>query len=139
GDVSHELRTPLSVVRGEAELALRKERSPEEYKQALRNISSESQQMTAIVEDLLLLARAQSRNMALRLEEIDTEKFLFEVEGAAKKVFTDREVNLKIAQNGPINFFGAPNYLQLAITNLLANAAKHSPKGSEVQLTVTTN
>ena len=56
GDVSHELRTPLAIIKGEAELSLRRERTIEEYKESLRFIHSEASLMTRMVEDLLLLA-----------------------------------------------------------------------------------
>ncbi len=57
-NVSHELRTPITVMRGEAEYALRKQRKPEEYVSSLKTIVHESELMSSLVEDLLLLARA---------------------------------------------------------------------------------
>jgi len=56
-DASHELRTPLSVIRTSAELALRRERPAESYRDALREVAGEAVRMTQLVEDLLLLAR----------------------------------------------------------------------------------
>ena len=59
-DASHELRTPISIIRTASELALRRERTPEEYRKALESIHQESQWMTQLAEDLLLLARADA-------------------------------------------------------------------------------
>src|SRR6185312_16083298 len=76
GDVSHELRTPLAVLKGEAELTLRNERSVDEYKSALRTIAGEANNMTGIIEDLLLLARAESRAVAMTWMALTTADFL---------------------------------------------------------------
>src|SRR5204863_1507607 len=59
-DASHELRTPLAIVMSQAELALRKERTPEEYREALETSLKASQRMKAVVEGLLTLARADA-------------------------------------------------------------------------------
>ncbi len=60
-DASHELRTPLAVIRTSAELALRRARTPESYRESLREISDEAERMTRLVEDLLFLARNDAR------------------------------------------------------------------------------
>ena len=75
GDVSHELRTPLAVLRGEAELALRRKRSTEEYEESLRTIVKEAAQMSTIVEDLLLLARAQGNALHFKTTTMLTDVF----------------------------------------------------------------
>jgi two-component system OmpR family sensor kinase len=59
-EMSHELRTPLAKVRGEAELALRRERQPEEYRQALTTIVTNTQQMTSAIETLVAAAQQES-------------------------------------------------------------------------------
>ena len=59
-DASHELRTPIALIRTTAELTLRRERSPETYREALRQVVAESERTTRLVEDLLLLARSDA-------------------------------------------------------------------------------
>ena len=126
GDVSHELRTPLAVLRGEAELALRRERSSEEYCRSLRTIAKESTHMTSIVEDLLLLARAESKSVAMSWCKLTAEQF---VEGVIDQVqipFAEKAVELVIDTNLQDSFECSESYLALAIKNILLNAAKHS-------------
>jgi heavy metal sensor kinase len=135
GDVSHELRTPLAVLRGEAEFALRRERSAEDYRKSLEIIEREAINMTSIVEDLLLLARAQSKSVAMNWERIDLRDFIGIVCDSVRPVFEDRGVILSLENARSHLFYCVSGYLSLAIKNVLLNAAKHSPSGSEVVIT----
>ncbi len=69
-DAAHELRTPLAVIRTTSELALRHERSPESYRKTLGSIHSETESMTDLVEQLLLLAREDSGQWQFRFDAI---------------------------------------------------------------------
>ncbi len=138
GDVSHELRTPVAVLQAEAELALRRERTPEEYREALRNILTETAQMSGIIEDLLLLARAESKSVAMQWADIDTAYFIDSIRDAVLPVFEKRNVVLVLpSAPTPAKFRASANYLALAVKNLLLNAAKHSSAGSTVTLELT--
>ena len=143
GDVSHELRTPVAVLRAEAELALRRERPPEEYREALRNILTETSQMSGIIEDLLLLARAESKSVAMQWAEVDASHFIDAIRESVQPVFDKRNVTLVTPYSGESTesaehdlgtFRASAGYLSIAIKNLLLNAAKHSAAGSTVQL-----
>lgn len=137
GDVAHELRTPLAVVKGEAELALRRERSPDDYKAALRTIVQESRHMTDIVQDLLLLARAESRSVAMSWERLNIEAFTRSLEDETKVLFSEKAIKLNLDITTAPSFIDAhPTYLNLAIKNILINAAKHSPSGAGVDFVV---
>lgn len=70
-DVSHELRTPLTALRGEIEVTLRSERSPREYQRVLHSALEEIERMTTMTEELLLINRAESRQLSLRREPTD--------------------------------------------------------------------
>ncbi len=132
GDVSHELRTPLAVLRGEAELALRRERTGEEYQSALRVVVQESLQMTDIVEELLLLAKAQGRAIAIDWYEPTLEDFIAGVVKMVKPTFEQKGVEINLQFNGlqDLQIRVGGIYLALAIKNLLLNACKYShPKG----------
>jgi len=137
GDVSHELRTPLTVLRGEAEFALRKERDSESYRQTLEIIVRESLNMTTIVEDLLLLARTQSKSVAMEWELVEFKQIIDPLVDSTKAVFDEKNITLKVSQDSPSDhptFYTSHGYLNLALKNLLLNAVKHSPKGSEIKL-----
>ena len=133
-DVSHELRTPLAAIRGEAELALRRERSVSDYQSSLRSIQQESLHMTKIVEDLLLLARAESRSVAFNPEDVESSSLLEDAAAGVKAFFVDHNVPLEIENNINAPVRCVSGYLNLALGNLLNNAAKHSPVGASVRL-----
>lgn len=133
-DVSHELRTPLAAIRGEAELALRRERSVTDYQHSLKSIQQESLHMTKIVEDLLLLARAESRSVAFNPEDVETASILEDAAAGVKSFFADHNVPLDVENHITGSIRCVPGYLNLAIGNLLNNAAKHSPVGTAVKL-----
>lgn len=131
--LSHELRTPLTAIIGEAELALDKERSSEEYKGALSVISREADQLHHLTTSLLELAQAgNSIN-----EEFMGNIRLDELVIAVKKLvdFTDphNEVYLNFerlpADEANLTVFGNQNLLKLAITNVVQNACKYSNNG----------
>ncbi|MFW7377986.1 MAG: sensor histidine kinase [Oligoflexus sp.] len=136
GDVSHELRTPLAVLRGEAELALRRERSPEEYKKSLQAIVHETSQMSHIVEDLLLLARAQGKSIAIKWEEIDLQRFLDDLMASVRVNYETKGVKLTLTNEGQPTLRVSANYLLLALKNILLNACKHSAAQGQVDLIV---
>lgn len=133
GDVSHELRTPLAVLRGEAELALRKKRPPEEYERSLKSIAREAIHMTTIIEDLLLLARAESRSVAMNWSTPKVSEFAAELSENVRAVFEQRGVRLVVqTEDKPESFTCSRGYLLLAMKNILFNAAKHSAPDSTV-------
>ncbi len=70
-DASHELRTPLTLIRATADLALRREREPSEYRASLRQIAAEAEHMTALTEQLLTLARADTHGLEMALTATD--------------------------------------------------------------------
>src|SRR6202041_3190912 len=70
-DASHELRTPVSLIRTEAELALRRSRGEAEYKESLRHILLEAERTTTLIEQLLALARSDSGEEALHMQPVD--------------------------------------------------------------------
>ncbi len=70
-DASHELRTPVSLIRTEAELALRRSRGEAEYQEALRHILLEAERTTMLLEQLLSLARADSGRETLQMQPVD--------------------------------------------------------------------
>ena len=129
GDVSHEFKNSSGRASREAELALRRDRSKEEYQEALKNIVSESAGMSNIVEDLLLLARAQGNAINIQPQEMSTDDFLVDLKNSVIKNFDKKGVRLSLKNGGIETIKLSPNYYQLALKNLLLNACKHSALG----------
>jgi heavy metal sensor kinase len=131
-DASHELKTPLTTIRGEAEVALMGEHTPEEYRRTLRSIVEEVERVGAVVDNLLTLARADADQLALRREPValhETVMAVFEgLEGAARR----KGVALDLEEIEEIDCDGDPLWLQQVATNLVANAIKYTPAGGRV-------
>jgi signal transduction histidine kinase len=96
-DASHELRTPISLIRTEAELALRRSRGETEYKESLRHILLEAERTTALIEQLLALARADSGRETLHMQPVDLRATLRSVVQGWEQVATIR--NLQFSAN----------------------------------------
>ena len=153
-DASHELRTPLASIRGYTELIRREGADadlPEEATYALERVHSESVWMTALVEDLLLLARLDA-GRELRREEVDLVGLLVDTVADARAAGPDHDWRLDLAVLEPPadatadeaeDFLPEPPLvigdearLRQVIVNLLANARVHTPAGSHVTATL---
>lgn len=134
GDVSHELRTPIAVIRAEADLAMRRPREAAEYNAALQRIKKEANGMTSIVEDLLLLARAEGKSAKMTWSVVKLSKFIEDLQQSVALEFQNRKVKLNIDVDGDVSFEASSTYLSLALKNILINAAKHSPSEGNVHL-----
>ncbi len=135
-DASHELRTPLSVIRGEADVALTRERSASEYKQSLAVILDESRRLSRLVDDLLNLARADSGHVKLRLEDLYLNDLVAECCRSARTAAEARNIALECACPGDVPFRGDEDLLRRMVTNLLENAIRHAPEGGRVEASV---
>jgi signal transduction histidine kinase len=139
-DASHELRTPLAVIRTSAELALRRARSPESYRDSLGEISQEAERMTRLVDDLLFLARNDARATEMPMEPLDLVALLREVCTELLGVAGARRI--RIRQESPrdraVLVSGNPAALRRLFLVLLDNAIKYSHTGSEVIVAVST-
>ncbi|WP_457187208.1 sensor histidine kinase [Nocardioides sp. P5_E3] len=131
-DASHELRTPLATIAGYTELARHR---PETGGTALAKVETESARMTALVEDLLLLARLDS-GRPLERRSVDLSRLLLEAVDDARVVDPDRSWRLSLPDE-PITVTGDEARLHQVVSNLLANARKHTPPGSTVTVTGT--
>ena len=136
-DASHELRTPLSIVTNQAELALRRDRQPAEYRDALRAILEAARRMRTVVEDLLTLARADAGELSLRRDPLDLAAV---VRGTAELMAGEAErrgvaIELDLADAA---LRGDRSRLQELVTNLLANAIRYNREGGRVTLRLRT-
>ncbi|WP_108249534.1 sensor histidine kinase [Planctomonas deserti] len=130
-DASHELRTPLASIRGYAELTrMGGHELPADVVHALGRIESESTRMTAIVEDLLLLARLDE-GRELERSPVDLTRVLLDAVSDAHAAGRDHEWDLDLPEE-PVTVLGDGSRLHQVIVNLLANARVHTPAGTRV-------
>jgi heavy metal sensor kinase len=130
-DASHELRTPLALLRTELELALRRTRSREELEQALRSAAEETDRLTSLAEDLLLVARIDQGALPVRREPVDARELFDRVAGrfAARAGESSRAVRVG---DSDIVIDADPARLEQALGNLVANGLVHG--GGTVEL-----
>jgi heavy metal sensor kinase len=136
-DASHELRTPISLIRTEAEIALRKSRGDAEYREALRHILLEAERTSSLVEELLSLARADSGRESLHLTALDLRAAVIEIANEWRHLIEAR--NLQFTHqfaDCDLPVLADRNSLQRLLAILLDNAVKYTPPPGTVDLGV---
>jgi two-component system OmpR family sensor kinase len=134
-DASHELRTPLSAIRGYAELALRQGGPvPPDVTHALERVQSESARMSVLVDELLLLARLDA-GRPLATEPVDLTMLTIEATSDARVASPSHRWRLELPDE-PLTVRGDELRLRQVLSNLLSNAAKHTPADSEITVAV---
>jgi signal transduction histidine kinase len=129
GDASHELRTPLAAMRAEIDVALDDPQTPDPARDVLESAREEVDRLTAIVRDLLTLARLDERGAELRRAPVD----LRELAAAAARGLAGLDPDVRLAVTGPPAVVaGDSDALRRALTNLIDNAIKASPAHGEV-------
>ncbi|MGA2979553.1 MAG: ATP-binding protein [Terriglobales bacterium] len=134
-DASHELRTPISLIRTEAEIALRKSRGTEEYREALRHILLETERTSSLVEELLSLARADSGRENLHLTPLDLRSVIKGTADKWRQLVESR--NLQFTQaiaDCELPVLADCTGIQRLLAILLDNAVKYTPSPGVVEL-----
>ncbi|RYE86779.1 MAG: HAMP domain-containing histidine kinase [Myxococcales bacterium] len=136
---AHELRSPLATLRGELQLALRRPRSGDEYREAIEEVLGEVEQLIALAEDLLVLARQQGvaattpRRTHTALGDALADALRLARGPAEAHGVTLVEPPATLLQ---VAVRGARPDLARAIRNLLDNAITHSPRGGSVRIEI---
>lgn len=135
---SHELKTPLTAIMAEAELALARERSNEEYKRTLQVVTHETERLVTITQGLLTLARLEEGSMKIHMNQVDMKKLLTDAFATFSLHYPQR--TLEILNDIPnVSIIGDSQLLQIAILNVLDNAVKYSKEKISVALSQTPN
>ena len=135
-DASHELRTPLAAIRGYTELTQRMGDDREAVAHAMSRVASETERMTRLVEDLLLLARLDS-GRPLEREPVDLSRLAVDAVSDAHVAGPDHQWELDLPEE-PVVVTGDAARLQQVLTNLLANARVHTGAGTVVTTRLST-
>jgi two-component system, OmpR family, sensor kinase len=136
-DASHELRTPLANLKVELELALRRSRTPDELQAALRSAAVETDRLTSLAEDLLVLARAADGRLPIRRDEIELGPLVDDVvrrfsgraeaRGITMATTVDRDRRARVDEAR----------VRQALGNLIENALIHTPRGGRITVGLT--
>ncbi len=130
-DVSHELRTPLTSVRGNLDLMRRFGEYDEE---SMEVIQDETERMSRLLGDLLLLARADSGGLPLRHEPVELDNILFDVYRQVSRI--EKPVTLELKEVDQVGILGDEDRLKQLMLNLVDNAVKYTPPGGTVRLSL---
>lgn len=136
-DASHELRTPVSVIQTAAEVTLQREtRESWEYRDALGVISEQSTRLTRIVDDMLVLARADAGGYPLTRRLVYLDEIVAECVRAVSVIATTRSVSLVTDLRPDVSLAGDDALLRRLMTNLLDNAVRYTPAGGTITVTL---
>ncbi len=131
-DASHELRTPVTSLRTNVEVLIENPNlEPEDRRRLLADVVEQSEELTALVSDLIELARGDQPGLAT--EDVRLDGVAAESVARARRNAPEISFSASLA---PVTIDGVPARLERAINNLLDNAARHSPPGAAVELTV---
>jgi two-component system OmpR family sensor kinase len=124
-DASHELRTPLSLLRAELELALRRTRSRDELERVVRSAAEETERLSRLADDLLLVARSDQGRLPMRLESVDVsrlaarirDRFAVRAEALGRQIVVEGSMDAVVSAD--------PLRIEQALGNLVDNALVH--------------
>jgi two-component system, OmpR family, sensor kinase len=137
-DASHELRTPVSVIRSAADVTLSRERRDDaEYREALTIVRGEARRLGTLVEDMLVLARADAGGYSLRPVSLYLDELVAECRRAVDVLATERSVAIRAAALPEIPLRADEDLLRRMLLNVLQNAVQHTPRGGTVTIDVT--
>ena len=135
-DASHELRSPLTALRGEMEIALRKERDAGEYRRVLESSLEEILRLSRITEDLLILARADAGFLRGGEEEVRLAEVAESVVGRLRRRAQEKGLTLELHAPGDEGARIDPGLLAQVLWNLTDNAVKFTPAGGRVDVEI---
>jgi two-component system, OmpR family, sensor kinase len=135
-DASHELRTPLTILKGEMEVALRSARDPAEYQRVLTSALEEVERMAHLVDDLLMLSRADAGALRWDREPVELDRLVEEVAKQGEVLGRAREVQVAIQSLEPLIARGDEQRLRQLLLNLVDNAVKYTPRAGRVTLSL---
>jgi heavy metal sensor kinase len=135
-DASHELRTPLTMLRTELELALRQRRSRAELEAALQSAAEETEWLSRLAEDLLLIARSDRGHLPVRPVQLDAQEVLAAVAERFDAAAAAHGRGIVVASRESVSLVADRMRLEQALGNLVANALRHGAGGVGLRATV---
>ncbi|ETW95381.1 MAG: hypothetical protein ETSY1_30880 [Candidatus Entotheonella factor] len=135
-DASHELQTPLTILKGELEVALRTPRSADAYQQTMSSALEEIDRIAALVDGLMLLARADAGVLRMDQQPVELHHLVQEVYDQTQVLAARKHIDLQLDTVEPIAVPGDPERLRRLLLNLTNNAIKYTPLDGRVTLSL---
>ncbi len=136
-DLAHALRNPIHNLRGEAEVALARPRSPEEYQQLIGSSLEEFDRLSRLIDGLLFIARAEDPSRVIEHTEFPARSEMDAVREFYDALAAERGITVRCEGEGTL--VGDPTLVRRAVSNLLANALNHTPERGVVTMAARTN
>ncbi len=131
-DASHELRTPLTAIKGQTEVALQRDRDPEEYRDVLRTVNSEVDRMTRLVGSLLTMARADARQIPMNKQEVALGELVADAVEQVRPAANEKGISITLQGPDDTHLTADQDLLLQLVLNLLDNAVKYTPSGGVI-------
>ena len=131
-DLAHELRTPIGNIMGEAQVALTRDRSAEEYREIIESTIAECERLSRIVDNLLFVARVDAEREPIEKKRFDARAAAEKIETFYQTIADDHHVTISCSGNGEI--YADPDLFERAVANLLDNALRFTPENGSVQI-----
>jgi signal transduction histidine kinase len=138
-DVSHELKTPLTVIRGELEVALRKDRDVSEYKDVLKTLLDETNSLQEMIDGLLFLSTKNKIELKSKFQMLEFDSVLLDVIGDAQKSAKSKGIEFEIEPIEEIELYGDVTLLKIMLNNIINNSIKYSHENSKIQISLQDN
>jgi two-component system, OmpR family, heavy metal sensor histidine kinase CusS len=135
-DLAHELRTPLANIRGEAEVALTRPRSPNEYAAVIESSVTECERLSAVIDNLLFLARAEAAESKVNCVHFDGRAAIEQIAAYNEAIAEERRLQIICAGEGEV--YADPVLFGRAVSNLVDNAVRFTPDGGRIEISLTT-
>lgn len=134
GDIAHELKTPLTILRGNLELALTRNRDIKEYRKVLSESLIDTTRIATTLRNILDLAWAESDNAKLRPDKIDLSLLMVEIKELTSKLAADKQIAVKGTIKPHIEINGKQDKIYRCFLNLVDNAVKYTPSGGKITI-----
>ena len=136
-DLAHELRTPLANIRGEAEVALTRPRSPNEYQNVIESSVAECARLAGIIDNLLFLARAEAAESKVQRAVFAGRPELERIAAYNEAIAAERRLAITCAGLGEV--YADPVLFGRAVSNLVDNAVHFTPDGGRIDISIATS
>jgi len=133
-DLAHELRTPISNLMTQTQVAISKARSADQYREVLYSNLEEYERLARMIADMLFLAQADNRLIVPSSETVQLERETRELFGFYEAFAEERGVSLVVSGEGGV--LGDRLMLRRALSNLLSNAIRHTPRDGSVKVLI---
>ncbi|MDP9004097.1 MAG: heavy metal sensor histidine kinase [Verrucomicrobiota bacterium] len=133
-DLAHELRTPIANIRGEGEVALTRARMPDEYRQVIESSVTECERLSAIVDNLLFLARAEAAEGPVQRAVFAGKEAVEKVTAFHELIAEERRVSISVS--GKADIHADPMLFGRAVSNLVENALHFTPAGGTISVAI---